>query len=252
MLWTAFVLVLVGLLVWTFRARTAESGDRAEELGAIRAAAPESAASPVPPLELERTSTQEAAQVAPASLDVEVLHAKLKSGELRWMELDDEQRLAVGLRIGRETYGTLSQDRQRALVRDLVNPSLESERRGARSNLDDLDRRHLEHLKEQYMLEALPLAERAVAAAAEDMLSAWDRGENLTTWRSGETPASAASDCDLLGHVRQQCNGWLAPGFEFRFTYSSAQNAAVQSGLDRVRELRLELHNRWREYVSTR
>lgn len=251
MLWIGVGASAALLLTTTFRTSTAELGGRPIEPIAPAAPAATTAAS-TPTTEVEPVRSPLAEQPAPATLDARALREWLESGELRWSDLDDEQRLAVWRLIGRETYGTLSAERQRELVRLFTTSPFDPTERVDPSTLNDVDRRHLEFLKEQFESEAAPIAEQAVAAAAEDLSAAWDRGEGLVIWRTDAASKPAAPECDALGHVRHQCGGWFAPGYEFNFAYSSAQNPAVQSALERVKQMRSELQQTWREYSSTR
>ncbi len=91
-----------------------------------------------------------------------------------------------------------------------------------------------------------------MAAAADDLSAAWDRRERRVIWPADDASRPAAPGCDALGHVRHQCGGWFAPGYEFKFAYSSARNSAVQSALDQVKQMRSELQRTWRDYSTTR
>jgi len=186
------------------------------------------------------------------SLDAAALRELLRSGELRWRDMDDAQRVAVGRLIARDAHGTLSPQTQRDMVQDILVSRFEPLETEARSDLDDVGRLHLAHLKEQYMREALPLAESAVAAIAADMLLAWDRGDGLVIWQTTEGSAPTASECDQAGHLCTESRGLLAPGYEFHFSYCSARSPVADAALDGVRQMRTQFQRTWRDYASNR
>lgn len=202
-----------------------------------------------PPMQSSaREFVPDESRIGLGDLDASSLRDKLRKREIRWQDLDDAQSLAVGRLMGREVYGTLSPRQQRDHISSFVGSGLSV----GDAALNDVDRSYFDLLNKAYLDEAVPVAESAVALIADDIRSAWDSSDGLLIWNDqGEEP-TVVPTCDPSGHVRHECIGALAPGYQFRFAYSSTQNPTAQAALGDVKEMRRRYQRMWGEYVSTR